>query len=147
MARAADDTLRFLQDAFRGHRHCPDDWYCCALCDAADHGGEPLGSHVGDGARTEGVCNCGASAWNARVEAMIASVITESLPARTTLQDLARYRIDEIVGTNAIRPGHYFALLRHGYSVLLIPTDDVPEARLLFPRAVVGVVDNRRPES
>ena len=60
-----------LAESIREHYHCDDSWYCCGKCDAADHGGGLPHTHDGEAARVEGVCNCGADAWNAKVEAAL----------------------------------------------------------------------------
>jgi hypothetical protein len=65
-------AIALLRESRRHHAHCDDDWYCCALCDNADHGPGPLGGHGGESPREEGVCGCGAAEWNARVDAMLA---------------------------------------------------------------------------
>jgi len=67
------ELAAFLRTMLRHHYHCADAWYCCPLCDADDHGG-PQGSHGGEAARTEGVCNCGVQDWNDRVRAMLARI-------------------------------------------------------------------------
>lgn len=84
------ETLRQIVEASRReHYHCDDSWYCCGKCTHPDHGaddwlddgtetvkpGRPEypSSHDGEAARQSGVCNCGADAWNARVEAALAA--------------------------------------------------------------------------
>jgi hypothetical protein len=59
-----------IHESKREHYHCDDSWYCCGQCVHADHfldKGEVLGKH--DCRPTE--CNCGADAWNARVDALL----------------------------------------------------------------------------
>lgn len=70
-----------LREAKREHRHCDDSWYCCGKCTHPDHGScgdveegdveYPLDSHDGEAARVSGVCNCGADAWNKRVDEVL----------------------------------------------------------------------------
>jgi hypothetical protein len=72
-ARMTFAELRaLLADSRREHYHCDDSWYCCGKCDHPDHDGEFPSSHDGEARRTAGVCNCGADAWNARVDAALA---------------------------------------------------------------------------
>lgn len=78
-----EPLVRLLEESRRAHLHCDDDsWYCCGKCAHPDHGcsyeeddehGEDCWptSHRG---RTAGVCDCGAEAWNARVDAVLAGV-------------------------------------------------------------------------
>lgn len=60
-----------LEEAKREHYHCDDAWYCCGACTHEDHG--PLSSHEGEARRTEGVCNCGAEAWNKKIDEVLKS--------------------------------------------------------------------------
>jgi hypothetical protein len=63
------ELRKLLFESRRTHRHCEDSWYCCAKCNNADHG--ELEGHDGESPRVQGVCNCGAEAWNARVDAVL----------------------------------------------------------------------------
>jgi hypothetical protein len=58
--------VSLLRESRQQHYHCSDSWFCCGACTCEDHG--ELDSHGGEADRTGGVCNCGASAWNARVD-------------------------------------------------------------------------------
>ncbi len=63
-----------LVEAFRReHYHCDDSWYCCGKCMHSDHfpthEEDYPSSHDG---RVSGKCDCGADAWNARVDAAMA---------------------------------------------------------------------------
>jgi len=84
IATFAEPLVALLREARREHYHCNDSWYCCGKCTHSDHvlcdGDEEdhehnaacyLGSHKGEAARTSGICNCGADAWNARVDAVL----------------------------------------------------------------------------
>lgn len=60
---AAPDLLTALRESKRAHHYCEDCWYSCPKAE--------------DGCcnRAEGTdCNCGADAWNAKVDALIAQV-------------------------------------------------------------------------
>lgn len=64
-----------LRESKREHTHCDDSWYCCGRCQHPDHilnENEFLDSHTDEGARTSGVCNCAADAWNIRVDEALA---------------------------------------------------------------------------
>lgn len=56
------ELVALLRESKREHHHCGDSWYCCPLCLHEDHGRR--GMRQDD----NGTCNCGASAWNARVD-------------------------------------------------------------------------------
>jgi hypothetical protein len=60
-----------LAESVREHYHCEDSWFCCGKCTHPDHDGEYPHTHDGEAARVEGVCNCRADAWNAKVEAAL----------------------------------------------------------------------------
>ena len=65
---------KMLLESKREHDHCGDSWYCCGACTHPEHDpwpGEFVSSHDGEAARRSGVCNCGASAWNDKVDAML----------------------------------------------------------------------------
>lgn len=75
VATLAEPLMQLARDARRGHYHCDDSWYCCGKCTHPDHsdGDEDyLVSHDGEAKREEGVCNCGADAWNTRVDQVLA---------------------------------------------------------------------------
>ena len=57
-----------LIDSKRDHTHCEDSWYCCGKCQAADHLLSADEWLPPNRYRTSGVCNCGADAWNQRVD-------------------------------------------------------------------------------
>jgi hypothetical protein len=64
-----------LRESKREHYHCDDSWYCCGKCRHPDHvlldPEDYLDSHGGEAARVGGVCNCGADAWNKRVDDLL----------------------------------------------------------------------------
>lgn len=84
IATFAEPLMNLLRESKREHYHCEDSWYCCGKCDhdchyrgAEDHEHDEdcyPNTHDGEGARTNGVCNCGADAWNARVDAVLDGV-------------------------------------------------------------------------
>lgn len=82
IATFAQPLLELVQASRRGHYHCDDSWYCCGKCtcsctDSHEHDSDCYpASHDGEAARTTGVCNCGADAWNARVDAALAGSAT-----------------------------------------------------------------------
>jgi hypothetical protein len=60
-----------LAESVREHYHCEDSWFCCGKCTHGDHSDNATDyphTHDGEAARVEGVCNCSADAWNAKVE-------------------------------------------------------------------------------
>lgn len=65
IATFADPLITLLRESRREHRHCDDSWYCCKKCSAIDHGGL-------EDVPADAMCNCGADAWNARVDAALA---------------------------------------------------------------------------
>lgn len=70
----AEPLVALLREARRPHYHCDDSWYCCGRCQHPDHtwtDHEYLSSHDGEAAREAGVCNCGADAWNARIDKVL----------------------------------------------------------------------------
>ena len=81
VATFAEPLVSLLRESKREHYHCDDGWYCCGKClcrcssTAKDH--EHFledcwpASHGGEAARVGGVCNCGADAWNRRVDAAL----------------------------------------------------------------------------
>lgn len=60
--------VALLRESKREHYHCDDSWYCCGACTHPDHCDMGVCSHEGESARVQGVCNCGADTWNARVD-------------------------------------------------------------------------------
>lgn len=81
IATFAAPLLTLLQESRRSHYHCDDSWYCCGACTHKCDAVEEDPGHEHDenccveslvvGHRVQGVCNCGADAWNARVEAVL----------------------------------------------------------------------------
>lgn len=71
--RRIDELEARLKESKQSHYHCDDSWYCCALCVNPDHG--ELDGHGGEGERVAGVCNCGASNWNARLAEILKETI------------------------------------------------------------------------
>ena len=69
-------VLALLAESRRAHDHCDDDsWYCCGACRHPDHelvDGEFLQVFARPNPRD--VCTCGAAAWNARVDAVLADI-------------------------------------------------------------------------
>ena len=62
----ARPALALVYNAKREHQHCDDAWYCCGKCEHPDHdGADGLSNHR---ERRAGECNCGADAWNEKVE-------------------------------------------------------------------------------
>lgn len=59
--------VTLLRESKRLHTHCDDSWYCCGKCTHPDHG--ELDGHRG---READVCDCGADAWNTKVDAALA---------------------------------------------------------------------------
>lgn len=79
IATFAEPLMTLLRDSKREHHHCEDSWYCCGKCSCSCmHLGDDSHEHDEDcwpsthSERTSGVCNCGADAWNTRVEAVLA---------------------------------------------------------------------------
>lgn len=67
----SESIIKLLNEAKREHYHCDDNWYCCGMCLHPDHcldEDDFLDSHGGHNARTSGVCNCGAEAWNKKLK-------------------------------------------------------------------------------
>lgn len=69
--------MKLLLESRRSHYHCDDLWYCCGACVCScdsfdlDHEHDEsccVSSHDGEGARVQGVCNCGADAWNKKID-------------------------------------------------------------------------------
>lgn len=81
IATYAAPLLTLLEASRRSHLHVEDDtWYCCGACahpcdnDEGDHEHDEsccVDSHDGASPREQGVCNCGATAWNAKVDAAL----------------------------------------------------------------------------
>lgn len=71
IATFAEPLVALLKESRREHHHCDDSWYCCGKCKSEDHCGITLTSHDAP-KRRAGVCDCGADAWNARVDAALA---------------------------------------------------------------------------
>lgn len=80
----AKPLLTLVRESRRSHYHCGDSWYCCGRCIHPDHSSRECfreghehditcyqDSHDGEAARKQGICNCGADAWNARVDAAV----------------------------------------------------------------------------
>lgn len=72
----AKPWLDLLRRSRRGHDHCDDSWYCCGACtheciiDETDHEHDNscyVSSHGAPVARVSGICNCGADAWNTKI--------------------------------------------------------------------------------
>ncbi len=89
IATFAEPLVSLLREAKREHYSCEDTWYCCGKCTCSCVSGEKdhehdescyHASHIGSGPagishpdeRASGVCNCGADAWNARIDAVLA---------------------------------------------------------------------------
>jgi len=82
VATFAEPLVALLRDSHRNHYHCEgDDWQCCGKCTHEctmiedgeldhEHDESCCVSGMGYG-RKNGVCNCGADAWNARVDAAL----------------------------------------------------------------------------
>lgn len=71
IATFAEPLVKLVKASYRSHYHCDDSWYCCGKCvhpDHSDHFDDYPASHDGEGARTQGLCNCGADAWNAKID-------------------------------------------------------------------------------
>lgn len=80
IATFAEPLITVVRASRRSHYHCEDSWYCCGKCThqcdnyEEDHEHDEscyVHSHDGEAARTKGVCNCGADAWNARIDAAL----------------------------------------------------------------------------
>ena len=83
IATFAEPLVVALRESRLEHHHCEDDsWYCCGACthecEAVE---EDPGHEHSEGCcvdshdnpkRVQGVCDCGADAWNARVGAALA---------------------------------------------------------------------------
>lgn len=81
IATFAEPLINLLREAKRQHYHCDDSWYCCGKCScncrwmsAPDHEHDEAcypESHAGEAARLNGICNCGADEWNAKIDAAL----------------------------------------------------------------------------
>jgi hypothetical protein len=79
IATFAEPLVALLRESYRGHYHCENDnWHCCGKCVhectmiedgelGHEHDESCCVSGQGYG-RVNGVCNCGADAWNAKVD-------------------------------------------------------------------------------
>ena len=117
-----DKLLELLKESKREHYHCDDSWYCCRACRHPDHmlaEGENIGSSVVGGLTFEpGVCTCGASEWNAKVDAALQEPgkvlkVRSEIVRRTVLEALAASRAgeaDALLNRERLRP-----LFRHLY--------------------------------
>ena len=69
------EVFALLRDSRCEHDHCEDTWFCCRACRSEDHllrDGEHLDLRGRlDQHLNAGDCTCGASAWNARVDALL----------------------------------------------------------------------------
>lgn len=82
IATFAEPLVALLRESRREHLHVEDDtWYCCGACthecESDDPGHEHsegccVSSHDNVPKRVQGVCDCGAAAWNARLDAALA---------------------------------------------------------------------------
>lgn len=67
--------VALLRESRREHYHCDDSWLCCRACRSIDHclrAGEDLG--MGAGGPGGDRCDCGADAWNAKVDAALKGI-------------------------------------------------------------------------
>ena len=81
IATFAEPLVALLREARRGHHHEEDDaWYCCGACTHECEAVEEDQGHEHDESccvestmnRVQGICDCGADAWNAKVDAALA---------------------------------------------------------------------------
>ena len=68
------EVRELLKESRRGHYYCEDSWYSCPLAEGG----------CADARQPKAKCNCGASEWNARVEAALAAPPIE--PVGVTLE-------------------------------------------------------------
>ena len=72
--------VALVRESRRAHHHCEDAWFCCGKCDAAGHDGvaglfpNTRRGKSGHHHRVVGACDCGADAWNAKVDAALSAV-------------------------------------------------------------------------
>ena len=62
--RHVEPMVEVLRDAYRPHVHCLDPHYCCEACPCWEQPPE--------------ACTCGATTWNARVEAALAAIDSQA---------------------------------------------------------------------
>lgn len=98
-------VLALLAESRRPHYHCDDSWYCCGKCTHEDHG--PFHSGEGPPDRSAERCNCGADAWNAKVDA----VLTGHLAVSDRPEDYTELR--ESLRAQAAKDRDAAALLWH----------------------------------
>ena len=81
IATFAEPLLKLLAESRRAHHHEEDDsWYCCGACAHECDAVEEDPGHEHDDSccvetrrgREQGICDCGASAWNTKVDAALA---------------------------------------------------------------------------
>ena len=70
------EVWELLKESRRGHYYCEDSWYSCPLAEGG----------CADARQPKAKCNCGASEWNARVEAALAAPPIEPVGMREALQ-------------------------------------------------------------
>lgn len=75
IATFAEPLLKLLSEARRVHHHEKDDsWYCCGACthpcenDEEDHEHDDSCCVESTMDRVQGKCDCGADAWNKKIE-------------------------------------------------------------------------------
>ena len=72
------EVWELLKESRRGHYYCEDSWYSCPLAEGG----------CADARQPKAKCNCGASEWNARVEAALAAPPIEPVGMREALEML-----------------------------------------------------------
>ena len=70
------EVRELLKESRRGHYYCEDSWYSCPLAEGG----------CADARQPKAKCNCGASEWNARVEAALAAPPIEPVGVREALE-------------------------------------------------------------
>lgn len=76
IATFAEPLVAMLRESHREHYHSNDSWYCCGQCTHECDNEEMDHEHdesccVGSNSQRPEKCNCGVSAWNAKIDKVL----------------------------------------------------------------------------